>query len=91
MAFSGNIPKIKNPVRIYLQDFSMFIGGERGIRTPGTSRYGSFQDYCNRPLYHLSLIRGITLSRYLKSECKGIVFFRYMQIFESFFAINKAK
>ncbi len=29
-------------------------GGERGIRTPGTSRYGSFQDYCNRPLYHLS-------------------------------------
>ena len=28
--------------------------GERGIRTPGTSRYGSFQDYCNRPLYHLS-------------------------------------
>ena len=30
--------------------------GERGIRTPGTSRYGSFQDYCNRPLYHLSKI-----------------------------------
>ncbi len=30
------------------------FGGERGIRTPGTSRYGSFQDYCNRPLYHLS-------------------------------------
>ena len=33
--------------------FTLF-GGERGIRTPGTSRYGSFQDYCNRPLYHLS-------------------------------------
>ena len=30
------------------------ICGERGIRTPGTSQYGSFQDYCNRPLYHLS-------------------------------------
>ena len=30
------------------------VCGERGIRTPGTSRYGSFQDYCNRPLYHLS-------------------------------------
>ena len=29
--------------------------GERGIRTPGTSRYGSFQDCCNRPLYHLSV------------------------------------
>ena len=32
----------------------VLFGGERGIRTPGTSRYGSFQDYCNRPLYHLS-------------------------------------
>ena len=32
--------------------------GERGIRTPGTSRYGSFQDYCNRPLYHLSKTAG---------------------------------
>ena len=29
--------------------------GERGIRTPGTSRYDGFQDRCNRPLYHLSL------------------------------------
>ncbi len=28
--------------------------GERGIRTPGTSRYDGFQDRCNRPLYHLS-------------------------------------
>ena len=33
------------------------LSGERGIRTPGTSRYGSFQDYCNRPLYHLSSAR----------------------------------
>ncbi len=29
--------------------------GERGIRTPGASQHGSFQDCCNRPLYHLSL------------------------------------
>ena len=36
------------------QRVSKFLSGERGIRTPGTSRYGSFQDYCNRPLYHLS-------------------------------------
>ena len=28
--------------------------GERGIRTPGTFQCGSFQDCCNRPLYHLS-------------------------------------
>ena len=32
----------------------IIICGERGIRTPGTSRYGGFQDRCNRPLYHLS-------------------------------------
>ena len=31
-----------------------FVSGERGIRTPGTSQCGSFQDCCNRPLYHLS-------------------------------------
>ena len=30
------------------------FSGERGIRTPGTSQCGSFQDCCNRPLYHLS-------------------------------------
>ena len=29
--------------------------GERGIRTPGASQHGGFQDRCNRPLYHLSL------------------------------------
>ena len=39
--------------------------GERGIRTPGTSRYDGFQDRCNRPLYHLSK------SDCLKSGCKG--------------------
>ena len=31
------------------------ICGERGIRTPGTSRYNGFQDRRNRPLCHLSL------------------------------------
>ena len=29
--------------------------GERGIRTPGTSRYNGFQDHRIRPLCHLSL------------------------------------
>ncbi len=32
----------------------VFVCGKGGIRTPGTSRYGGFQDRCNRPLYHLS-------------------------------------
>ena len=31
-----------------------FPCGERGIRTPGTSRYNGFQDRRNRPLCHLS-------------------------------------
>ena len=42
--------------------------GERGIRTPGTSRYDGFQDRCNRPLYHLSLMC------VPKSGCKGTTF-----------------
>ncbi len=31
-----------------------FYCGERGIRTPGTSRYNGFQDRRIRPLCHLS-------------------------------------
>ncbi len=31
-----------------------YTSGERGIRTPGTSRYVGFQDRCIRPLCHLS-------------------------------------
>lgn len=31
-------------------------GGELGIRTPDTFRYASFQDWCNRPLYQLSMV-----------------------------------
>ena len=42
--------KSRNPL-IYT-----LICGERGIRTPGTSQCDGFQDRCNRPLYHLSLI-----------------------------------
>ena len=61
--------------------------GERGIRTPGTSRYGGFQDRCNRPLYHLSnafIIAGRSMC--LKSECKGIKFFWFRQTFVVFFS-----
>ena len=34
---------------------STISGGKGGIRTPGASQHGGFQDRCNRPLYHLSL------------------------------------
>lgn len=45
--------------------------GERGIRTPGASQHGSFQDCCNRPLYHLS--SGCRLLP--ETECKSNAFF----------------
>ena len=34
--------------------FAFYPGGERGIRTPGTSQFNGFQDRRNRPLCHLS-------------------------------------
>ena len=40
--------------------------GERGIRTPGALQHGSFQDYCNRPLYHLSKTRSVLRGAKLK-------------------------
>ena len=46
-----------------------FICGERGIRTPGASQHGGFQDRCNRPLYHLS--ERYDNGSWSKSECKG--------------------
>ena len=33
---------------------SFLFCGKGGIRTPGASQHGGFQDRCNRPLYHLS-------------------------------------
>ena len=45
----------KKPQASDIQLLADFKSGERGIRTPGTSRYDGFQDRCNRPLYHLSL------------------------------------
>ena len=51
------------------------VCGERGIRTPGTSRYDGFQDRCNRPLYHLSIKGTVKHSCFLvKSGAKvGII------------------
>ena len=52
------------------QRVSKFVSGERGIRTPGASQHGSFQDYCNRPLYHLS-----SASIFLKAGAKVRLFY----------------
>ena len=50
--------------------------GERGIRTPGTSQYGGFQDRWNKPLSHLSV----------EKWCKGTIFFWFRKIFMRFSA-----
>ena len=63
-----------------MQDFPLF-SGERGIRTPGASQHDGFQDRCNRPLYHLSLLK------WSKSGCKVNVFFVIPQIFLLFFCL----
>ena len=55
-------PKKKKPAGN--QRVSKIVGGERGIRTPGASQHGGFQDRCNRPLYHLSS------AQFLKSDAK---------------------
>ena len=61
-----------------------FMSGERGIRTPGASQHGGFQDRCNRPLYHLSSAR--TASKQLhQSGCKGTGIFSNLQIFRALF------
>ena len=55
--------------------------GERGIRTPGTSRYDGFQDRCNRPLYHLSKFSLDDYSLVFLSGCKGTTISWSHQIF----------
>ena len=60
------------------------LGGERGIRTPGASQHDGFQDRCNRPLYHLSLVGMVTVT--LIFGCKGITIFWIVQMFLPLFA-----
>ena len=44
----------KSPTRLIINILQDFQSGKGGIRTPGASQHGGFQDRCNRPLYHLS-------------------------------------
>ena len=63
--------------------------GERGIRTPGTSRYAGFQDRCIRPLYHLSKLSPnyrFVIGFWSKSECKVRDNNWYHKIFRCFFS-----
>ena len=62
-----------------VNDCSNFVSGERGIRTPGASQHGSFQDYCNRPLYHLSSALIVS-----KAGAKVRTFFETNKFFANF-------
>ena len=48
--------------------YSLFVGGERGIRTPGTSQFNGFQDRRNRPLCHLSLLVAAKVDEFFKTQ-----------------------
>ena len=63
-----------------------FFCGKGGIRTPGASQHGGFQDRCNRPLYHLSsaFSRGLLL----KSDAKVDSFFESCKWIDVFFVIK---
>ena len=56
---SPQTPPQKNKAPVNTGAFDL-LSGEIGIRTPGTSRYNSFQDCRNRPLCHFS-VRKITI------------------------------
>ena len=47
--------------------------GKGGIRTPGASQHGGFQDRCNRPLYHLSKLL-CEKALFLESDAKVQLF-----------------
>ena len=53
--------------------FIALCGGKGGIRTPGASQHGGFQDRCNRPLYHLSKLLWRRTS--FQKRCKGTATF----------------
>ena len=81
----------KKPQASDIQLLADFKSGERGIRTPGTSRYDGFQDRCNRPLYHLSKFSLDDYSLVFLSGCKGTTIFLFYQIFCELFFKNLKK
>ena len=62
----------KKSVNLANARFTLSIGGETGIRTPGASQHNGFQDRRNRPLCHLSFcLRTCALQKC----CKGNAIF----------------
>ena len=60
------------------------LGGERGIRTPGTSQYNGFQDRRNRPLCHLS--KTSFEKRSFSKAMQRYDYFLNLQMFRGFFS-----
>ena len=66
---------------------ALFLSGERGIRTPGTSQYNGFQDRRNRPLCHLSKT-SFREVLFVKSAAKVRLFFESASVWVKFFQIK---
>ena len=70
-----NLCKIKEKEKPSKFSFTGFTAmcGEIGIRTPGTSRFNSFQDCRNRPLCHFS--RGDKINLFFYSTTNFLKYF----------------
>ena len=66
--------------------FTLVIGGERGIRTPGGVTLNGFQDRRNRPLCHLSLMCIESIARDAFAGAKLIRIFFPSKFFAVFYA-----
>ncbi len=87
-SFSVFTQKQPNPLRIRENkkpsNFSItrftIVCGEIGIRTPGTSRFNSFQDCRNRPLCHFS--RGDKIKLFFYSTTNFLKYFLLLNLWK---------
>ena len=61
----------------------LVLCGKGGIRTPGASQHGGFQDRCNRPLYHLS--SALCRCSFSKAMQRYRYFLKHASLFPFFF------
>ena len=79
----------KNPARLIINILQDFQSGKGGIRTPGASQHGGFQDRCNRPLYHLS--SALCRCSFSKAMQRYWYFLKHASLFPFFFKKSAKK
>ena len=67
----------------------LVLCGKGGIRTPGASQHGGFQDRCNRPLYHLS--SALCRCSFSKAMQRYRYFLKHASLFPFFFKKSAKK